>query len=179
MEFDLHPAITLQTGTFNAVIAPEEAILAGINDNRVLQRFLFLYVSGNYSRLLTGINRRSVNIEVRRAFTAFQLLQILRELYHTILFVEHDPSLYDGAEELADQVGHALKEAGERALVVLYAPRPDPSVEKMTRFATRVFYLAPGAGPGAGRGIPHRSRIRYPGGPPREQTTLEGYQNGA
>jgi hypothetical protein len=179
MEFDLHPAITLQTGTFNAVIAPEEAILAGINDNRVLQRFLFLYVSGNYSRLLTGINRRSVNIEVRRAFTAFQLLQILRESYHTILFVEHDPSLYDGAEELADQVGHALKEAGERALVVLYTPRPDPSFEKMTRFATRVFYLAPGAGPGAGRGTPHRSRIRYPGGAPREQTTLEGYQDGA
>jgi hypothetical protein len=49
----------------------------------------------------------------------------------------------------------------------------------MTRFATRVFYLAPGAGPCAGRGTPHRSRIRYPGGAPREQTTLEGYQDGA
>jgi hypothetical protein len=175
MEFDLHPAITLQTGTFNAVIAPEETILAGINDNRVLQRFLFLYVSGNYSRLLTGINRRSVNIEVRRAFTAFQLLQILRESYHTILFVEHDPSLYEGAEELAGQVGEALKEVGSHALVVLYTPRPDSSFEKMTRFADRVFYLATGAGPGAGREKPRRSRIRYPGGAPREQTTLEGY----
>ncbi|MDD5048198.1 MAG: hypothetical protein PHH09_04650, partial [Methanoregulaceae archaeon] len=78
MEFDLHPAVPLRTGTFSAVIAPDDVVLAGLNDNPVLQRFLFLFISGNYSRLLAGINRRSVNIEVRRAFTAFQLLTILR-----------------------------------------------------------------------------------------------------
>jgi len=77
MEFDLHPSVTLRSGTFSAVVAPEEVVLAGLNDNPVLRRFLFLFVSGNYSGLLSGINRRSVSIEVRRAFTAFQILQIL------------------------------------------------------------------------------------------------------
>ena len=80
MEFDLHPTVTLRTGTFAALLAPEDLVLAGLNDNPVLRRFLFLFVSGNYSRLLSGINRRSVTIEVRRAFTAFQLLTILRDL---------------------------------------------------------------------------------------------------
>jgi hypothetical protein len=45
--------------------------------------FLFLYVSGNYSRLLSSINRSSKNFEVRRAFTAHQLFTILK-VSHTV-----------------------------------------------------------------------------------------------
>ncbi|OPX67474.1 MAG: hypothetical protein A4E37_01388 [Methanoregulaceae archaeon PtaB.Bin056] len=175
MEFDLHPSVTLRSGTFSAVVAPGEVVLAGLNDNPVLRRFLFLFVSGNCSRLLSGINRRSVSIEVRRAFTAFQILQIIRESYHTIVFVEHDPLLYEGAgEEMAPQVGEALRQLGQGALVVLYTEFPDPSFEAMARLADRVFYLAsPAARPPAPRAR-GRGRERYPGGLPRGQQTLGG-----
>lgn len=175
MEFDLHPSVTLRSGTFSAVVAPEEVVLAGLNDNPVLRRFLFLFVSGNYSRVLPGINRRSVSIEVRRAFTAFQFLQILRESYHTIIFVEHDPSLYEGTgEDMASQVGESLRQLGQSALVVLYAESPDPSFNDMARLADRVFYVA---SPAARLPAPRaraRGKERYPGGLPRGQQTLGG-----
>ncbi len=174
MELVLCPSVTLQSGTFSAVIAPEDVVLAGLNDNPVLSRFLFLFVSGNYSRLLSGINRRSVSIEVRRAFTAFQLLQILRESYHTIVFVEHDPTLYGGAEGMAHQVGEDLRQLGQGALVVLYTASPDPAFEAMAGLADRVFCIAsPAAGPPAPRAR-GRGKVRFPGRLPRGQQTLEG-----
>lgn len=174
MEFDLHPTVTLRTGTFTAVVAPEDLVLAGLNDNPVLRRFLFLFVSGNYSRLLSGINRRSVTIEIRRAFTAFQLLKILRESYHTIIFVEHDPGLYEGAgKEVLSQVAQALKGAGQNAAVVLYAPVPDPAFSLIADRADRFFSLSHPVFPAR---LPRRSGpVRHPSGLPRDQTTLEGF----
>jgi hypothetical protein len=175
MEFDLHPSVTLRTGTFAALVAPEDLVLAGLNDNPVLRRFLFLFVSGNYSRLLSGINRRSVTIEIRRAFTAFQLLTILRESYHTILFVEHDPGLYEGSgKEAIPQVAQALKGAGQNAAVVLYTPAPDPSFSLLADRADRFFSLSPPVFPALQRR--HRGGpVRHPSGLPRDQTTLEGF----
>lgn len=175
MEFDLHPSVTLRSGTFSAVVAPEEVVLEGLNDNPVLRRFLFLFVSGNYSRLLSGINRRSVSIEVRRAFTAFQLLQILRESYHTIVFVEHDPTLYEGCGGgTAPQVGECLRQMGQSTLVVLHTVSPDPSFEEMARLADRVFSVASPAARAPAPRARGRGRDRYPGGLPRGQQTLGG-----
>ena len=166
MEFDLHPSVTLRTGTFAALVAPEDLVLAGLNDNPVLRRFLFLFVSGNYSRLLSGINRRSVTIEIRRAFTAFQLLTILRESYHTILFVEHDPGLYEGAgKEVVPQVAQALKGAGQNAAVVLYAPCPRPHLLPSWPIGRPVL-LALAAASFRRRSGPPGGPVRHPSGPP-------------
>jgi hypothetical protein len=192
MEFELHPSVTLESGTFSVVMAPEELVLRGLNGTPALSRFLFLYVCGNYSRLLSGIRRRSAHFEVRRAFTLFQLLTILREAHHTILFLEHDPSLYEDARPrsrgaptplddpgslwdpgLLPEVAEALAGAAREALVVLYAPRPDPSLRILARRADRVFCLE-GGGNGdsgrGGRGAARSGRPLPPGGP---QTTLE------
>jgi DNA polymerase I len=175
MEFDLHPTVTLRTGTFTALVAPEDLVLAGLNDNPVLRRFLFLFVSGNYSRLLSGINRSSVTIEIRRAFTAFQLLTILRESYHTIIFVEHDPGLYEGSgKEAIPQVAQALKGAGQNAAVVLYTPAPDPAFSLLADRADRFFSLSPPVFPALQRPR-HGGPVRHPSGLPRDQTTLEGF----
>ena len=175
MEFDLHPSVTLASGTFSALVAPVELVLAGLNDNPVLKRFLFLFICGNYSRLLSGINRRSVSIEVRRAFTAFQLLTILRESYHTIIFVEHDPGLYEGAgEEVIPQLAQAFKDAGQGSAVVLYTPVADRTFTGLAQRADRFFSLAPVPSPPPQR-VRRAGRVRYPAGPPRGQTTLEGF----
>ena len=91
MQIELRKGMALHPGTFNAVIAPEKEMVTAINSNTDLQRFLFLYIGGNYSRILSGINRQSKNFDVRRAFTAHQLFTTLREAGHTVVFVEHDP----------------------------------------------------------------------------------------
>jgi hypothetical protein len=160
MEIELHPAMVMQTGTFNALVAPEELVLSGINDNPALRRFLFLFVCGNMSRILPGINRRSGLMEVQRSFTAYQLLTILSEAHHTILFLEHDPSLYEDAEGVLETVSEALAAAARDALVILYAPRSDPAFDRLARRADRVFFFS-AANPHA----PPRRQARRTAGP--------------
>lgn len=173
MELDLCPSVTLQTGAFSAVTAPAETITAAINANADLQRFMFLFVSGNYSRLLSNISRVSANFEVRRAFTVFQLLTILNESYHTIILVEHDSSLYEGVERGAvmPQVIRALKSAARDAMVILYAPSADFTFHTLAREADRVFVIAQPAPPAFRGRVPRAGRESGF----RQQKTLEAW----
>jgi hypothetical protein len=49
-------------------------ITAGVNASRDLQRYMFLYVYGIYSCILTNIIRIAGSFEIRRASTSHQLL---------------------------------------------------------------------------------------------------------
>ncbi|MDD1693986.1 MAG: hypothetical protein LUQ71_04615 [Methanoregula sp.] len=173
MLIELSRGVTVHPGSFTAVIAPERRILAALNGNKELQRFLFLYVSGNYSRILSGISRTSGNFETRRPFTADQLLSVINESGHTVLFIEHDPTLFDGAERLYEPVASALKQAGREALVLLWAPVNDRSFAALARKADRIIeIIADDTGPG-GYGIPGRRSGRTGSGTPGAQRTLE------
>ena len=175
MLIELSKGITLHPGSFTAVIAPEKKILSALNSNADLQRFLFLYVCGNYSRILSGISRTSNNFEVRRPFTADQLLTVIHEASHTILFVEHDPTLFDGAERLFDPIASALKQAGREAMVILWAPASDRSFAALIRQADRIIEIVP-EGPAPDRsGFANRRSCHKGGVVPRAQTTLEVY----
>jgi DNA polymerase I len=143
MLIELQDGVSLQPGTFNAVIAREEVIISAINSNVDLQRYLFLFVSGNYSRILTGVNRTAANFEIRRAFTAHQLLTIIREASHTVVLIEHDPTLYDGAWDMLAPIAAGLKEISHEATVVLYSPAADPAFRALIREANRVYFLSP------------------------------------
>lgn len=181
MEFDLHPSITLQTGTFNALVTPEPLVVAALNGNRELRKFRLLYACGSASRLLPAIHCRSPDFEVRRACTARQLQAIVAGSCHTVVFVEHDPSLYEGVGmtagddtvNIAAEVAEVLDEVGQNSLVVLYAPREDASFRILAHQADRVIYVAPPATP---HGIRmHRPvRRRHPERSPAGQTSLEG-----
>ena len=170
----LRKGITLQQGTFTAVIAPEPVILSALNDNPDLGRFLFLFLCGNYSRILSRINRTSSNFEIRRPFTADQLLTALKEAGHTVIFIEHDPTLFDGADRLLAPVAAALRDAGREALVILYSPAMDRSFAALARQADRLIEIMHADEPGyaedsiraadhAGRAV-HRPRHRKPWG---------------
>ena len=173
MLIELSKGITLHPGSFTAVIAPEKKILAALNRNTDLQRFLFLYVCGNYSRILSGINRTSNNFEVRRPFTADQLLTVIHEAGHTIVFVEHDLTLFDGAERLLGPIASALKQAGREALVILWAPASDRSFAALIRQADRIIEIVPeGPLPDRSGFGSHRS-CRRGGEMPKAQKTLE------
>jgi DNA polymerase I len=143
MQIEIRRGLALYPGTFNAVIAPEKEIIAAINSNEDLQRFLFLYICGNYSRILSGINRQSKNFDVQRGFTAHQLFTMLREAGHTVVFVEHDPSLFDGAVEMLEPVAGALKELARDSLVILYTPLTDRTFSALARKADHYIEIVP------------------------------------
>lgn len=142
MRFQFHPLISIETGLFHAIISPGEIIIDGINNSAEIQRFMFLYISGNYSGLLTGIKKDSGNFHVQRAFTAFQLLSILKDSHHTILFLEHDPSLYDGdGSSSLHQVAKLLHYTAKEAAVILYSKVNDKTFRYLSGSADRIFYF--------------------------------------
>jgi DNA polymerase I len=175
MEFELQPGINIQLGTFSAVIAPDDLVLSVLNGNEAFQRFMFLFVSGNYSRLLPRINRRSTHLDLQRAFTSHQLLNILHGAYHTIVFVEHDETLYDGAEETLDPVSSAMRDLARNALLILYAPRRDSTFDVLSKRADRFFFFGVASRDKyASRGqVDQMKRISVPASLRTGQTMLE------
>jgi hypothetical protein len=129
MDFELYPTITLRSRSLNALLAPREMFIQALNRNLNLQRFRVLYICGNYSGILSGLDRRFEALEIRRAFTVFQLMTILEENSHTILLIEHDPSLYEDAKEMTEAVSKAIREASKDAAVLLYSSAADPHFE--------------------------------------------------
>ena len=142
MLIELRKGLTLHPGTLNAVIAPGKVMLSALNTNTDLQRFLFLFVSGNYSRLLSSINPTCGNFDVRRAFTvAHQFFTILKEAGRTVVLTEHDPTLFDGAENMLHQIAGMLKEIGRESLVILYIPSINPAFSVLMRQADHIIEI--------------------------------------
>ncbi len=175
MEFELAPTISVQTGMFCAMIAPGELVLPALT-NPDNGRYLFLYLTGTTSVILPALAKHPGNMEVRRAVSPGQLAAEIRTARHSILFVEHDPSLY-AIEEDAASVAHALKEASEGAVVVLYAPDADPWFDLIISCADQVIYFREPP-------VPPRDTLRraYPSrkltGTGKGQSTLEGFLAG-
>lgn len=172
MELELHPSVVLESGTFGILIAPGEAIVPPLDRLlEELERFLVLYVCGNYSRLLSCIHRRHRNFEIRRSFTAFQLLQILSEARHTLVFIEYDPTLFEEGMELERSLPRACRDVAQHAIVLLYSPAMDRHLHALAREADRVFYLGTLAPRSPGPRAPP-ARVRRL---PRDQRTLEAF----
>ena len=126
MEIELHPAVSLLPETFNVLVAPVELMAGAINSHPELQRYKILFISGNYSRILSRLNRNITELDVRRAFTSFQLMTILEENHHSFLIVEHDPLLYEDSQEMVGYLAQALKQTSREATVMLLRPGAGP-----------------------------------------------------
>ncbi|MDD1751486.1 MAG: hypothetical protein LUQ38_00145 [Methanotrichaceae archaeon] len=72
-------------------MAPREHFIETLNRNLNLRRFKVIYVTGNFSGILTQLHRRFTELEIRQGFTSFQLMTILEEAYHSLIMIEHDP----------------------------------------------------------------------------------------
>jgi len=142
MEIELYPSVEILPGTFNVLIAPEDFAASAIRRLVNPRRFLILYVCGNYSRLLSRLNLREADFEIRRAFTASQLLTILDEAHHSFLFVEHDQNLFAESEEMIECASMTFREVSRESTVVLYAPFLDDSLQSISKKADRLFCFA-------------------------------------
>ncbi|NPV63257.1 MAG: hypothetical protein HPY61_11635 [Methanotrichaceae archaeon] len=169
MDFELFPTITLRPRSFNALATPKELFIQALNRNLDLQHFRVLYVTGNYSGLLTRLDRRFSELEIRRGFTVFQLMTILEEAGHSLILVEHDPMLYEDAREMTEYVSGALQQADHEAAVLLFASGVDPYFEELVQNADRVWYFD--EGPRAEARIVARTHPKTQ----ESQTTLEAF----
>jgi DNA polymerase I len=115
-----------------------------LNCNLNLQRFKVLYICGNYSSVLSRLDRRFQDLDIRRAFTVFQLMTILEEARHSLIIIEHDPMLYEDAQGMVEYVSQGLHDAAKETAVLLYSPGTDTFLEDVTKNADRVFYFDEG-----------------------------------
>jgi hypothetical protein len=169
MQIELHPAVSLLEDTFNVLIAPVEMLTNALNSSLNLQRYKILYNCGNYSRILSQLDRNFTDFDIRRAFTSFQLMTILEENHHSFLIVEHDPMLYEDAGQMVEYVGQALKQTSREATILLYSPTLDPHLDRMTELADRVFCFY------EGERSPMKGRAKEDEKMSGAQATLEAY----
>ncbi|MHB8117989.1 MAG: hypothetical protein ACYDHX_04575 [Methanothrix sp.] len=169
MEIELHPAISILPETFNVLMAPVDMLVGALNSNLNLQRYKILYICGNYSRILSRLDRKFIELEIRQAFTSFQLMTILQENHHSFLIVEHDPMLYEDAEEMVEYVAQALNQTSREVTILLYAPALDPHLQKMTELADRVFCFY------EGERAPARGHAKADPKMQKAQKTLKAY----
>jgi DNA polymerase I len=97
MEIELFPAVSLLPETFSVLVAPVDMMAGAINSHPELQRYKILFISGNYSRILSRLNCNITELDVRRAFTSFQLMTILddrRNNFSTPQFLENIRKVY-------------------------------------------------------------------------------------
>ena len=169
MEIELHPAVSLLPETFNVLVGPVEMLAHALNSHLELQRYKILFVCGNYSRILSRLDRSFTELEVRRAFTSFQLMTILEENHHSFLIIEHDPTLYEDAKEMVEYLAQALRQTSREATILLYSPALDTHLEKMAKLADRVFCFYEMPKPPAKGSA--KAEMKMPG----SQATLEAY----
>jgi DNA polymerase I len=73
-------------------------LVDALNSHFSLQRYKVFFVGGNYSRILSKLDLDLTELDVRRAFTSFQLMTILEEDHHSLLIVENDQMFYEDAD---------------------------------------------------------------------------------
>ena len=68
---------------------------------------------------------------------------MLREAGQTVVFIEHDPSLFDGAAAMLEPVANALKEVARESLVILYTPAADRTFAALAQKADHYIEIVP------------------------------------
>ena len=96
-------------------------------------------------------------------------MAILEEARHSLIILEHDPLLYENAQEMTEYISQALHDAAKEATVLLYSPGTDTFLEDMTKNADRVFYFDEGP-----RATTKLISKAYPKAQ-KSQTTLEAW----
>jgi hypothetical protein len=93
--------VSLLPEALSVLIALEEMLARALNGIPHLQQFRILFITGIRSGILSRLDRCSIELIVRRAFTSVQLRTILEENHHPFLIVEHNLLLYERARDMA------------------------------------------------------------------------------
>jgi len=95
-----------------------------LNKNLNLQRSKVLYVSSNYSGILSKLGHRFTELEVRRGFTVFQFMTILGDASKDAAVLLYSPAVDPFLEDLmknADRVFYFNERQGASSKIVAKA----------------------------------------------------------
>ncbi|MFO7967431.1 MAG: hypothetical protein R6U44_07510 [Archaeoglobaceae archaeon] len=142
--------IEFGSGELVALTAPPDMVVelicslkygdSGVNRN---DSSSMLYIPGNSSVVLPGFNRIKIDLEVRRSFTVYQLMQVLEEAHQSIVFVEYDVELWEDVPSFSstgvlEALVWRMKELTQQGTsVVIYAPRMN-ALDSLSRYVDRV-----------------------------------------
>lgn len=131
LEFSVHPS------TLTAIVAPPDFAVELITEQAHYNSVL--YVAGSHSTVLPGLSRLRISFDIRRAFTAYQLLQIFNEISeaeHDVVFVEHDS--FEKSDAIAEAIFLAMKELARNGIAVIhFSTTLDDFVDFITRNTDR------------------------------------------
>ncbi|MBN2735114.1 MAG: hypothetical protein JXQ82_09705 [Methanomicrobiaceae archaeon] len=126
---------------FNLVNADEDILLPALESiiNQE-QRPLCLYICGIYPWILPKLRRDNV-FHLRRAANPYQILTILNEASHKLIIIEHDPSIYDGKGEVAEEIGRRCNEIAKDATVIYFWPFSDVIIRRYVEKSAAVITI--------------------------------------
>ena len=80
-----------------------------------------------------------INFHVRRASTSYQLLEILEDADHEVLFIEH--AGFEGSDGLIEAIFLAMREvARNNSIILLYSTRIGSFTDFVARNADRIIF---------------------------------------
>jgi len=132
---EIESPFKVTAGTLSTIISPPEFAGKLILDYLRYYKSM-LFVSGNFSFILPQFSRMSLNFDIRRAFTAYQLLQIMDEAEHDMLFIE---KTFEDEEGLFEILFLALRDIARKgSIVIVYSPKMDGFMDYVGRNADRL-----------------------------------------
>lgn len=134
--------ISIFKNRFNLINANEEILvplLESLLNNE--KRTSCLYICGIYPRILPLLCRENP-FYLRRAANPYQILRILSEVCQNMVIIEHDPSVFEDAEDVAKEIGKRCCEISKYSTVIYFWPYPDRIIRThIEREAERITFI--------------------------------------
>ncbi len=125
-------------GGLNAIIGPIDVVATAVREYIGKHPFSMLYIYGNQSRVLDNLRG---DFDVRRSFTTYQLFSILEDISQDVVFIEHDPLLYDGRDKLAEILSLAMRTAAKERLILYFSTTQDEFFSIIAKNSDRVLFF--------------------------------------
>jgi hypothetical protein len=164
-------SVTIRGG-LNAMRGPVSVAVAAIKDYVDNHPFSMLYVCGNRSAVLDHLRGE---FDVRRAFTAYQLFSILEDVYQDVVFIEHDPVLYEDAGGVVEALSLAMRDVARGRLIIYFSASGDVYFDTIARNSERVIFFEEEPGGYFIAASDQSCRKFYHRFLPKGQTTLEAF----
>ena len=126
-------SVTVRAG-LNAIRGPISIAVTAVRDYIDYHPFSMLYICGNRSLVLDHLKGE---FDVRRAFTAYQLINILEDIYQDFVFIEHDTTLYD-SRDIVEAIALAMRDVARGRLIIYYTPTRDAYFDIIARNSDRI-----------------------------------------
>lgn len=158
--------ITAFKKRFNLVSAEESLLIPFIesiinNGNRLS----CLYICGIYPRVFPVLCRENP-FHLRRVANPYQVLTILSQADQRLVIIEHDPSIFVDAADVAEEIGKRCNELGRDLAILYFWPHPDREIrdriERYSGLIVDIFHADPGR-PAPDLFRVHVVSVRYPG----------------